>query len=282
MLLDCESKETIRDSLIQIFNIDNKQLESVLINFLSCKGLSLKEVGQKIFNELNKRHPRDTNAPLEVKWFHGTCLTPDGKHSIENDGLRTRTQMISKIKGTLEKLSNGITHSGCKLPDEPVSEKRSQGNEGPFAYLVNLNLTSDNDYDYTTCYESVRDYAKETVGENSKEQLIAEFDKTCTRYDVVFKSDLSIDKLVTNEDYELTELENRVIANAIGVLKFMLIDKNISTSDIYVFESDGIKINSEQILGIIPTYRETQLLPTTSITISEQIVSIEVPEKYRE
>jgi hypothetical protein len=276
VLLDCKSKSSIESSLMNIFGITKKKLDEQLNSIPCINELTLREAGMEIVKGLDRVDVK----PLNIKWFHGTCLTKNGRDSVNNNGLFTRSEVAAQIKHELKNLSVGIEHRGSKQPCTSVTTKRDQGNEGPFAYLINLDLTSDSDDDYSKTPELIQDYAIETVGVESSDELIAKYKEQCIECDVIFKSNLSFDKAIIQGILSLSESENDAICDAAGVLKFLEIDRHIETSKLFVFEGNAT-IPKDQIFDIVQTSRQIEPPPNIIDTSHEPIVSSEVLEIYQ-
>lgn len=267
MLLDCSNHRSIKESICSIFSIKNAALTNKLEFFPVGEDENEECVGKRIYDELTK----DYTLPniIDILWFHGT-LSNDPKIFYDS-GLKNRSSMKSLMRNDLISCASSLNNSEAVIDENLAILPGKITNEGPFGYLINLDLYDDSRLtDYSKEPELITDLVRELFSGARPPSIIESYKRNLKSYDVAFISDLTAEKMVRSGS-PLEELQEGALSLALGVLKFLEVNRSLMNDNL-AFDGDGINIGPEQIVRVvIPKRSEYDVIgePGQAITFSD-------------
>jgi hypothetical protein len=248
MLLDCSNHRSIKESICSIFRITSADLTSKLQSFTIGENEDEECIGKRIYTCLIKNYT--PAATIDILWFHGT-LSNDPK-TFYYSGLKRRSLMKSSMRTYLYSCASSLNNLEAVNDDNSADRTGKVTNEGPFGYLINLDLYNDDSrpVDYSKEPELITDLVKELFNDARSPSIIESYKRNLKSYDVAFISDLNADKMVRNGSL-LKDLQEGVLSLALGVLKFLEVNRPLMNNNNLAFNGDGININPDQIVRVV-------------------------------
>lgn len=201
--LNCSTIETANQSIVNILNISEKQLQEELCRIKSV--IELEKIYIKDIENLNDfikiiKIITHNDSPLNSilskteylaygLWFHSTRTHDSEK--IREKGLFPTSRIKSDLKKFLENLSHGLTSFGIYKNQAGASMKIAMGKEddGPHAFLLKR-LDCENNF--LEIPEIIEDIAGEILGEQS-DLLVERYKKISKPCFVIFFAPISQD-----------------------------------------------------------------------------------------
>jgi|VirMetMinimDraft_7_1064189.scaffolds.fasta_scaffold05726_3 hypothetical protein len=269
MLLDCSNHRSIKESICSIFSIKNAVLTRKLESCTVGEDENEECVGKRIYGELIKNY-MPPNI-IDILWFHGTLS--NNPKTFYYSGLKNRSSMKFSIQSDLISCASSLNNSEAVIDENSADRTGKVTNEGPFGYLINLDLYDDDSRpnDYSKGPELITDLVDELFNGDRNPSTIENYKRNLKSYDVAFISNLTADKMVRSGS-SLTELQELVLSFALGVLKFLEVNRSLMNTNNPAFDGDGINIDPDQIVRVvIPKRSEYDVIgePGQAITFSD-------------
>lgn len=244
--LDCSTIDSINTSLCCIFGIDSSKLLSELNKVYDDGERDIIEIGKNIYDNLFAKYT--PVEELEVIWFHGTLT--DDPCSFKKKGIspsnKAYSNLYEKLFNIAKQQYDNVNESGFCQP----SAKSTFDDEGPYGYLINLNLYDGNqeEHDYAKLPEGISDITSHLLGNRSNE-LNTWCENNWTGCDVWFIGDpsreyaVSVDKSISKNHY-IKEL----IITAIAALKRL--ESGLHPLSNKAIRLDGCAVPPENIIDV--------------------------------
>jgi hypothetical protein len=187
MILDCSNYESTKESLSNIFDVDEETLKSKLISISTDNNDIPPE--QVIYNDVCEAFGAPSNN-LRVAWFHGSRV--EDESLFYEQGILTKSEAREIIEPRLNELTEGLESSGTNPFALSLSGKQGPDDEGPFAYLIRDVVIQANTY--TQSPEIVEDISGDLLGKNFY-KLVKRFQEVTSPCIVSFHADSRGDEL---------------------------------------------------------------------------------------